>query len=143
MNMKILRIIEKVCSFFLSLGGYHPVTYGDLYHNERYKVLKKLGWGHFSTVWFALDTLASTFVALKIVKSDKRYMDAAFDEIKLLEQASGNSSERKTHRIPYQSNEVSAEKSRQVVKLLDHFTLMGPHGERTSLYIYFRYLYGI
>ena len=38
----------------LSIGGYHPVQIGDLFRG-RYRVLKKLGWGHFSTVWFALD----------------------------------------------------------------------------------------
>ena len=30
-------------------GGYHPVKIGDLFHN-RYHVIRKLGWGHFSTV---------------------------------------------------------------------------------------------
>lgn len=29
-------------------GGYHPVKIGDLYA-QRYHVLRKLGWGHFST----------------------------------------------------------------------------------------------
>ena len=37
-----------------SPGGYHPVNIGDLYHNQ-YKVVRKLGWGHFSTVWLAWD----------------------------------------------------------------------------------------
>jgi serine/threonine-protein kinase SRPK3 len=36
-------------------GGYHPVNIGDVY-NERYTVEKKLGWGHFSTVWLASDS---------------------------------------------------------------------------------------
>jgi hypothetical protein len=36
-------------------GGYHPVTLGDLFHSERYKVSHKLGWGGFSTVWLAFD----------------------------------------------------------------------------------------
>lgn len=31
-------------------GGYHPVKIGDLFHN-RYHVVRKLGWGHFATVW--------------------------------------------------------------------------------------------
>eukprot|EP00546_Thalassionema_frauenfeldii_P000037 CAMPEP_0178933626 /NCGR_PEP_ID=MMETSP0786-20121207/23377_1 /TAXON_ID=186022 /ORGANISM="Thalassionema frauenfeldii, Strain CCMP 1798" /LENGTH=232 /DNA_ID=CAMNT_0020611249 /DNA_START=132 /DNA_END=827 /DNA_ORIENTATION=+ len=31
-------------------GGYHPVRVGEVY-NQRYVVIKKLGWGHFSTVW--------------------------------------------------------------------------------------------
>lgn len=36
-------------------GGYHPVNIGDVY-NGRYKVLRKVGWGHFSTVWLCWDT---------------------------------------------------------------------------------------
>lgn len=35
-------------------GGYHPVYIGDVY-NARYKVLRKVGWGHFSTVWLVWD----------------------------------------------------------------------------------------
>ena len=31
--------------------GYHPVHVGETL-NERYRVMKKLGWGAFSTVWF-------------------------------------------------------------------------------------------
>lgn len=36
-------------------GGYHPVALGDLFNNGRYKVLHKLGWGGYSTVWAARD----------------------------------------------------------------------------------------
>ncbi len=35
-------------------GGYHPVKIGDTYHG-RYNVLRKVGWGHFSTVWLCWD----------------------------------------------------------------------------------------
>ena len=31
-------------------SGYHPVKIGDLFLN-RYHVTRRLGWGHFSTVW--------------------------------------------------------------------------------------------
>uniref|UniRef100_A0A8B9LU70 non-specific serine/threonine protein kinase n=1 Tax=Astyanax mexicanus TaxID=7994 RepID=A0A8B9LU70_ASTMX len=34
-------------------GGYHPVHVGDIF-NKRYKVLSKLGWGYFATVWLCL-----------------------------------------------------------------------------------------
>jgi len=36
-------------------GGYHAVRIGDWFHNGRYVVHRKLGWGHFSTVWLAWD----------------------------------------------------------------------------------------
>jgi len=36
-------------------GGYHPVKIGDIFNDGRYTVVRKLGWGHFSTVWLAKD----------------------------------------------------------------------------------------
>ena len=35
-------------------GGYHPVHLGDIYY-ERYRVIHKLGFGSYSTVWLARD----------------------------------------------------------------------------------------
>ena len=35
-------------------GGYHPAQIGEIL-NGRYLVKKKLGWGHFSTVWSCHD----------------------------------------------------------------------------------------
>lgn len=35
-------------------GGYHVVNISDVYHG-RYHVIRKLGWGHFSTVWLCQD----------------------------------------------------------------------------------------
>jgi serine/threonine-protein kinase SRPK3 len=37
-------------------GGYHPVKIGDEFSDGRYVVVRKLGWGHFSTVWLAKDS---------------------------------------------------------------------------------------
>ena len=68
-------------------GGYHPVSLGDTFAGSRYKVLSKMGWGHFSTVWLAWDGRERRPVALKIQKSASRYADAAKDEVKLLKQA--------------------------------------------------------
>lgn len=34
--------------------GYHPVTLGEVF-NDKYKVIQKLGWGYFSTVWLVSD----------------------------------------------------------------------------------------
>jgi non-specific serine/threonine protein kinase len=36
-------------------GGFHPVNIGDEFKDSRYKVLRKLGYGSFSTVWLVCD----------------------------------------------------------------------------------------
>uniref|UniRef100_A0A8C7WWH4 non-specific serine/threonine protein kinase n=1 Tax=Oryzias sinensis TaxID=183150 RepID=A0A8C7WWH4_9TELE len=64
-------------------GGYYPVKIGDLF-NGRYHVVRKLGWGHFSTVWLCWDLQKKRFVALKVVKSAPHYTETALDEIRLL-----------------------------------------------------------
>uniref|UniRef100_A0A7S1Y3V4 non-specific serine/threonine protein kinase n=1 Tax=Grammatophora oceanica TaxID=210454 RepID=A0A7S1Y3V4_9STRA len=76
-------------------GGYHPVKVGEVY-NQRYVVIKKLGWGHFSTVWMVKDrkvvanaagqtTTGAQFYALKVQKSAEHYTEAAMDEVELLD----------------------------------------------------------
>ena len=51
-------------------GGYHPVKIGDTFHN-RYQVLRKLGWGHFSTVWLCWDVRSEEIIIFVISKIDK------------------------------------------------------------------------
>ena len=41
-------------------GGYHPVALGDIFQ-DRYKIVRKLGWGGYSTVWLAYDQRYGTF----------------------------------------------------------------------------------
>ncbi|KAJ6840531.1 putative serine/threonine-protein kinase sky1 [Iris pallida] len=65
-------------------GGYHAVRIGDQFAGGRYVAQRKLGWGHFSTVWLAYDTQSQRFVALKIQKSATEYAQAALHEIELL-----------------------------------------------------------
>jgi hypothetical protein len=49
-------------------GGYHPVQPNEVFLN-RYHIVQKVGWGHFSTVWLCRDTKYNTFVAMKVQKS--------------------------------------------------------------------------
>jgi serine/threonine-protein kinase SRPK3 len=51
----------------------------------RYYILRKLGWGAFSTVWLAHDLTQNKFVALKVQKSGENYYSAAEDEIEILD----------------------------------------------------------
>lgn len=50
--------LVEICSLMQALrfvaGGYYHVKIGGIFV-DRYQVLKKLGWGHFSTVWLCWD----------------------------------------------------------------------------------------
>ncbi|OJJ43572.1 hypothetical protein ASPZODRAFT_161490 [Penicilliopsis zonata CBS 506.65] len=50
-------------------GGYHPVMIDDLLH-ERYRIVDKLGFGGYSTVWLAQDTQLMRYVAVKVNTAD-------------------------------------------------------------------------
>ena len=96
-------------------GGYHPVKIGQMY-NERYHVVRKLGWGHFSTVWLCWDLVGKRFVAMKVVKSAAHYTETALDEIRLLTCVRDSDPEH-----PFRS---------KTVQLLDDFKVCGVNGVR-------------
>ena len=66
------------------IGGYHPCHIGEVFIN-RYVLIQKLGWGHFSTVWLAKDFKFGTYVAVKVMKSAPHYLDASYDEVEILQ----------------------------------------------------------
>ena len=65
------------------VDGYHPCHVGEII-DSKYVVLKKLGWGHFSTVWLAFKLSDKQLYALKIQKSAERYIESAFEEEEIL-----------------------------------------------------------
>ncbi|KDQ13686.1 hypothetical protein BOTBODRAFT_55926 [Botryobasidium botryosum FD-172 SS1] len=69
-------------------GGYHHVQVWDTFAGGRYLVVRKLGWGHFSTCWLVKDSQTQRHVAMKIVKSSAKYKQTALDEIDLLRRVS-------------------------------------------------------
>lgn len=100
-------------------GGYHPVTVGEQFKDGKYTVVRKLGWGHFSTVWLSKDNVTKKHVALKVVRSAAHYTETAIDEIKLL-------------------NKIVAAKPdhpgrKHVVSLLDSFEHKGPNGTHVCM----------
>ena len=101
-------------------GGYHVTRVGDVFKGGRYTVLRKLGWGHFSTVWLVYDKTSERVAALKIQKSAKRYTEAAQDEVDMLVLLS----EQRAH---------AAETGDCVVTLLDHFFHQGPNGKHMCM----------
>lgn len=86
---------------------------GDLF-NGRYHVVRKLGWGHFSTVWLCWDLMKKRFVALKVVKSAPHYTETAIDEIKLLRCV--------------RDSDPSDPHRETIVQLIDDFKISGVNG---------------
>ncbi|XP_046896175.1 SRSF protein kinase 1a isoform X2 [Hypomesus transpacificus] len=99
-------------------GGYHHVKIGDLF-NGKYHVIRKLGWGHFSTVWLAWDIQMKRFVAMKVVKSAEHYTETAVDEIKLLRSV--------------RNTDPDDPNREMVVQLLDDFKISGINGTHVCM----------
>ncbi|TRM68865.1 kinase-like domain-containing protein [Schizophyllum amplum] len=118
-------------------GGYHPVYIGDSFSNGRYIVVRKLGWGHFSTVWLAKDTKTDCHVALKIVKSANRYTETALDEIRLLQRIISSKtppaepSPENPHASPSPADTHPGRS--HVIGFLDHFRHEGPNGTHVCM----------
>ncbi|KAM8863215.1 SRSF protein kinase 1a [Spinachia spinachia] len=99
-------------------GGYHHVKVGDLYAGK-YHVIRKLGWGHFSTVWLSWDIQVKRFVAMKVVKSAEHYTETAVDEIKLLRSVRNSD-----------PNDPNRE---MVVQMVDDFKISGINGTHVCM----------
>ncbi|XP_054640055.1 SRSF protein kinase 2-like isoform X2 [Dunckerocampus dactyliophorus] len=99
-------------------GGYYPVEVGEIFE-DRYQVVRKLGWGHFSTVWLCWDMVKGRFVALKVVKSAATYSETALDEIKLLKCV--------------RDSDPRDPKRESIVHLIDDFRISGVNGEHVCM----------
>ncbi|KAI0369095.1 kinase-like protein [Pilatotrama ljubarskyi] len=116
--MGTTEALERYCP-----GGYHPVVIGDMFDSRpglapperRYRVLNKLGFGSYATVWLARDVRSDTFVALKITTADSGAQEAR--EARMLEKLAAG----------------ETEPSRHVLSLLEHFTVDGPNGSHHVL----------
>ena len=113
-------------------GGYHPVFVGECLIG-RYVILQKLGWGHFSTVWMCRDLKYNTFVAIKIQKSASHYLEAAFDEVEILQKAVKHSQTKEWYEdLSKMDNGKKKEYNKDdcyTVQLLNAFIYQGPYGK--------------
>ncbi|OQE28558.1 hypothetical protein PENSTE_c003G08400 [Penicillium steckii] len=96
-------------------GGYHPVSLGDTFKDERYEIHHKLGWGGFSTVWLANDKDHNQWVALKIMTA----ASSQSRELQILKHLEGCS-----------QGELS---SNYLAQLIDDFIHEGPNGVHKCL----------
>jgi serine/threonine protein kinase len=121
-------------------GGYHPVKVGEAY-NQRYVIIKKLGWGHFSTVWMVKDRRVEEtkktnhFYALKVQKSAEHYTEAAMDEVELLDCIATERKRVEASLLADKDAESAefVEHSRYVATLHDSFFHTGPNGRHMCM----------
>lgn len=98
--------------------------------------MQKLGWGHFSTAWLAKDLKFNTYVAIKIQKSAQHYLEAAYDEVEILQEVSKyvNSEEWEKSVRDHWKNQPEKLKDginidhSHVIQLLNSFIHYGPNG---------------
>lgn len=102
---------------------------------NRYLVLQKLGWGHFSTVWLSKDLKYNTFVAMKVQKSAQHYIEAAYDEVEILQELDKHNYDPewdKSLKFYWKDKDISKENERDLsgcVQLLNSFIHQGPNGK--------------
>ena len=116
--------------------GYHPVHIGEILL-ERYVIMQKLGYGHFSTAWLALDSKYGNYVCIKIQKSEERYILAAYDEVEILQELSKHyydkewikSLEEYYKDEPEKLKSIHKKENSHVVQLLNSFIYYGQNGK--------------
>lgn len=99
-------------------GGYHPIMIGDVLH-DRYRIVDKLGFGGYSTVWLARDTHLEHYVAVKVGIADSE-SDSPLREIKSLRALSAPLPSSAPVRQNLGRNSIPC--------LLDEFKVRGPNG---------------
>ncbi|KAL9056775.1 MAG: hypothetical protein Q9162_002746 [Coniocarpon cinnabarinum] len=102
-------------------GGFHPIDIGQVVedgHHHRYRIVRKLGWASFSTVWLGLDEVLSRLVALKISVADAP--NTASKEVF-------------TYLSIRNDMQTQGKASSYITNLLGHFELEGPNGKHACL----------
>ncbi|KAG6013437.1 hypothetical protein E4U43_007287 [Claviceps pusilla] len=112
--------VEEDPSMYIP-GGFHPVSIGDTFHNNQYTVLRKLGYGQYSTVWLARDEIRERYVTLKVLRADSYGGSHDIFEVEM------------HSKICQISKESSHQGRDHVLHYLDTFKHKGPNGEHVCL----------
>ena len=112
-------------------GGFHPVSLGDTFRNDRYKVHHKLGFGGVSTVWLAEDQKYAVVISQGQLTNVSRRMRWVSVKI-MTASATVKSQELALFRslTALCDGDLS---SRYIVQLLDEFLHQGPNGTHQCL----------
>ncbi|PNY25056.1 Serine/threonine-protein kinase SRPK [Tolypocladium capitatum] len=104
--------------------GFHPVRIGEIY-NSRYEVLRKLGWGEYSTVWLVQDLAVKNdaakkkYLAMKVLCADSYGCEEHIFEREILKHLRTANSKHRGYEF--------------INHLLDDFEHDGPNGTHVCL----------
>ena len=115
-RVRYRAIIDAESIWGYACGSYHPVMISDLLHG-RYRVVDKLGFGTFSTVWLCHDVQLGRYVAVKVGVSDRPSPRREPDILRAL-----SSSVSTSH------SSTATKGSHVVLSVLHDFTIQGPNG---------------
>ena len=98
--------------------------------------MQKLGYGHFSTAWLAIDTKFGNYVAIKIQKAAQQYIDAAYDEVEILQELGKHNFDKEWIKSlkeyykdePEKLKDIEKTENSKVVQLLNSFIYHGQNG---------------
>ncbi|KAJ6089380.1 hypothetical protein N7467_004596 [Penicillium canescens] len=112
-------------------GGYHPIKLGDHLKSGRYKVLHKLGWGGYSTVWAARDQRLYKTPLVRVSHANINvYRDMVYVDIKIcVAERDREIRELQTMKIMRSCHP----RLQYTVHTLDFFNIQGPNGEHKCL----------
>lgn len=100
-------------------GGYHPVEITDILHS-RYRIVDKLGFGGYSTIWLARDEKDKRYVAVKIGTSSPSLPLREVDILLVLNGPGSSSQETR--------GQLKEASPAAVPAILDAFDVRGPNG---------------
>ncbi|KAG6253310.1 hypothetical protein E4U24_008321 [Claviceps purpurea] len=107
---ELVEGVEDISQY--RLGRYHPIHIDDRLNN-RYRVVHKLGYGSFSTVWLALDEKTPKYVAIKVGTTD-----TSRSEIDTISQITQNAV----------MDNMRTDQKLLFPTVVDRFDLVGPNG---------------
>ncbi|KZF20039.1 CMGC/SRPK protein kinase [Xylona heveae TC161] len=96
-------------------GGYHPLQIGDELDRGHYRLVDKLGYGGYSTIWLARDLRKAGYVAVKVITAD------------------ASDSNHEASLINSLQNSPSRRGSDIIAPLVDEFWVAGPNGKHRCI----------